>query len=98
MRLLVSRLGVGFLLLGLPGSPATAQIHAVRLAVQEDVRTSDLRTLSPALERVIALDLRNVSIANALGEIGRKADLPLVYSSGVLPAGKRVTLRAQRIT
>jgi TonB-linked SusC/RagA family outer membrane protein len=53
---------------------------------------------SRGLEQVITLDLRNALLVDALEEVGRKADLALVYSSSMLPVRHRVSLKARRIT
>ncbi|HEX6535715.1 MAG TPA: TonB-dependent receptor plug domain-containing protein [Gemmatimonadaceae bacterium] len=51
-----------------------------------------------ALDHVIALDLRNVSLGAALAEIDRRAGLDLAYSPRVVPLNRRVSLHADSIT
>lgn len=47
--------------------------------------------------RTIEVDLRNATLESALGTIARLGKLRLTYSQDVLPAGRRVTLRASSI-
>jgi TonB-linked SusC/RagA family outer membrane protein len=53
---------------------------------------------APVLRQRISLDLSGVAIADALDTIARQALVRFTYQPGVLPAGARVTLRAQSIT
>lgn len=50
------------------------------------------------LMRRIAVDLDGVSLSEALAAISARAGLTLVYGDGVVPADKRVHLRAEQIT
>ncbi len=53
---------------------------------------------TPVLVRRIAVDLDGVPLKEALAEISARSGLTLVYGDGVLPADKRVHLRAEQIT
>ncbi len=50
------------------------------------------------LQRQVTLDLREVTIDEALREIIRQADLEIIYSGSVVPLERQVSLRAQDIT
>jgi len=50
------------------------------------------------LERKVSLNLRNVTLGDALKEINRQAHLGLAYSPKVVPLNQRVTLQANDIT
>jgi TonB-dependent starch-binding outer membrane protein SusC len=84
----------GLLLCSIGSAPVVGQVGAYHVALQ----ATGGDTSSPGLARIIDLDLRNVPLVDALEEIGRKADLPLVYSRAMLPTDRRVTLQARRIT
>lgn len=99
MRSISLRLCSALALVTAAAMSAGAQQHSMTLLVQESARLENEHAAGrSALNRVISIDLRDVPITEALREIGKLADLPLVYSSGLLPEGKRVTLRAERIT
>jgi len=49
------------------------------------------------LRRPVSLKLDNATLANALEEINRQAELGLVYSSRVVPLGRRVTVELRDV-
>jgi TonB-dependent starch-binding outer membrane protein SusC len=53
---------------------------------------------SPVLQKRIALDLRDVTIEEALESIGRRSGLTLAYSKALVPVDRRVRLRAKDVT
>src|SRR5688500_14503749 len=55
-------------------------------------------TRTPTLMRRIALDLRGVTVEEALEAITSRAGLKLSYSKALLPADKRVRLSANEIS
>jgi TonB-linked SusC/RagA family outer membrane protein len=92
----VSLAYAGLLLLCCAGAaPALAQAEVHRVALHQQLGGD---ASAQALARIITLDLRDVPLVDALEEIGRKADLPLVYSRAMLPADRRVSLQARQIT
>jgi TonB-linked SusC/RagA family outer membrane protein len=52
----------------------------------------------PPLERVVSLDLRDVTLRTALKEIDRQANLHLAYSPRVVPVDRHVTIRKDSAT
>jgi hypothetical protein len=84
-----------FLLLHVGTLAGTAQGNAQQMALYGGIGSDPP---SQGLERIITLDLRNALLVDALEEVGRKADLALVYSSSMLPVEQRVSLQARRIT
>jgi outer membrane receptor for ferrienterochelin and colicin len=52
----------------------------------------------PLLRRRISLVLKGAPLEDALAEIGRLAGVSFVYGGAQLPAGERVTLRAEAMT
>lgn len=50
------------------------------------------------LQRRISVDLDGITLRDALAEISRKADLPIMYGDAVAPLDRRVRLRAAEIT
>ncbi|HUF51645.1 MAG TPA: TonB-dependent receptor [Longimicrobiales bacterium] len=79
----MTRLLCAVLLIWVHASPATAQ-----------VTTPD----TTVLERVITIELRNVPLHEALGQVARAAELRLSYSPEMLPLDRRVTLVRGRVT
>ena len=67
-----------------------------RTAREKPIRLDVKRT--PVLSRRLTLDLRDVSLEEALTAITREAGLKLVYSKAKVPLDKRVSLRAEDIT
>ena len=53
---------------------------------------------TPVLQRRIALDLRGVTLANAIQAIGDSSGLSFAYSRAEVPVGRRVRLEARDIT
>ena len=54
-------------------------------------------TRTPLLRRELTLNLEAVSIAEAIKVITRQAGFALIYRDGLIPAGARVSLRAEGI-
>jgi hypothetical protein len=52
----------------------------------------------PVLSRRVSLELDRVSLDEALRAIGQQAHINLTYRTGLLPAGKIVSLRVREIT
>ena len=79
----------------LAASTGRAQSEDKQATASHSLRRVDASAI-PALGRTIALDLRSVSVDAALREIARRADLPLTYSSEIIP-DRRVSLVAGEI-
>jgi len=56
------------------------------------------RSQPPPLERRVTLDLRNVTLRDALREIDRQARLGLAFTPRVVPLDRRVTIRGDSVT
>ena len=83
-----------------PLASGFAQAQEIARAAQaERPPAAALREAAPAdaARRRIRLDLENTPLASALGEIARLGQLRLTYSPDVLPAGHRVSLRADSL-
>ncbi len=81
------------------GAPADLSVAAPRFlvgAAAERVPVDVART--PVLNQRIALDLRDVTLAEALTAIGDSTGLRFAYSRAEVPAGRRVRLEAEDIT
>jgi TonB-linked SusC/RagA family outer membrane protein len=90
----------GVLLLLTRGSPATAQTvieQASYAAAEWQWGRADDRDAS-GLDREVTLNLKNAPLATALQEIAGKAGVRLTYSDAMLPPGRRISLRVERIT
>ena len=78
--------------------PATmAQDDGVSLALQQQIVPEDSEQYQ-LLQEEIQINLQNVTVAEALEAISEKADLKLMYSEELLPAGKYVTLIVDNLT
>jgi TonB-dependent SusC/RagA subfamily outer membrane receptor len=53
---------------------------------------------TPPLERVVTLDLRDVTLESALEEINRQATLGLTYTPRVVPVNRKVTIQKRSIS
>ena len=70
--------------------PAPAGQHIVGARSGQD-------TMQPPLERRVSLDLHNTTIDAALAEIASQARVKLVYSSRLVPPGRRVSVRLTKV-
>lgn len=52
----------------------------------------------PAMERIVSLGLRDVTLESALDAIERQAGIKLQYTPRVVPVDKRVTVRLDHVT
>src|SRR5438552_4806576 len=81
------------------GDPAESRGPRFLLAMAERPQPVPVDlTRSAVLRRRLSLAFNGATLKQALAEISRQAGLSLVYADDVLPAGRLVNLRAQRLT
>src|ERR1041385_2614160 len=72
-----------------PPAPPPPPVPAVGSAVQRD---------AAVLDRIVSLDLTDVTLGVALHEIAARGDVRLEYSSRMVPVEKRVTVHVTKAT
>jgi outer membrane receptor protein involved in Fe transport len=84
--------------------PGLAQGNVASARVPESAASTTVQTapqqheaMTVRLRRPVSLKLDNATLAAALEEIDRQAELGLVYSSRVVPLGRRVTVELQDV-
>jgi hypothetical protein len=86
-------------LLGTPALlPAQTPGGAIDRAVPPFVSVRVRAQRIPSLARNISVDLRSASLQEALAQVAAHAGLRLTYSTDLLPAGYRISLRERQIS
>ncbi len=83
---------------GVPGAPPTFSVTQEGAEQAAPALAGTSQVTVPPLERVVSLDLRDVTLKTALKEIDRQANLHLAYSPRLVPVGRHVTIRKDSAT
>ncbi len=83
---------------GVPGAPPTFSVTQEGAEHASPALAKASPATVPPLERVVSLDLRDVTLKTALKEIDRQANLHLAYSPRLVPVGRHVTIRKDSAT